>query len=140
MQSHSHEAKRVARVCQVCGKEFSVIQAVAKKHDSGKYCSKECSDAAKRDYVALICGECGKQFFLPRSQLNRGKGKFCSKECFNTNIYAQVKLTCKNCGKEFVTHKSNADVGRQFCSLECYHKKIQTEGQLWYREQPDADL
>ena len=119
-QQRSYEEKRVTRVCQVCGKEFTVIPAVAKKKDGGKYCSKECSDAAKRDYVTLECEECGNPFSIPRSDLNRGRGKFCSRECFDKHVDAKVTLVCPRCGKEFVTHESQIRLrGRRFCSLVC---------------------
>jgi hypothetical protein len=120
-QHRSYEAKHATRTCQVCGKEFSVIQAVAKKKDSAKYCSKECRDAARRDYVTIVCEGCGKQVFIPRFEVNRGRGKFCSRECWEKRIDAKVTLACANCGREFETWKSQIEHrGRRFCSRRCY--------------------
>jgi len=121
-QQRSYEAKHVTRVCEYCRNEFSIIQAVAKKKDAGKYCSKECRDAARRDYVEIVCAECGKRFSIPRSVVNRdGKGKFCSRECWAKHVDAQVTLTCANCGKEFEVSKSQVEYyGRRFCSRRCY--------------------
>lgn len=140
-QQKEYEAIRVDRTCQHCGKEFRIIQSVTKKQDGGKYCSKECSDASKRDYVSLSCSQCGKRFELPRSQFSRGKGKFCSKECFNASIYAQVTLTCEQCGEQFIIHKSHVEAGSgRFCSRNCYTEFLRENGQDWYKDHEDASI
>jgi len=37
-----------------------------------------------RDYVTSVCKKCGKNFELPRSDLNRGRGNFCTYGCYLT--------------------------------------------------------
>lgn len=40
--------RRVDRKCQVCGKAFTVHAAWAKKPGAGKYCSRKCTNTARR--------------------------------------------------------------------------------------------
>lgn len=55
--------KPVTKVCQVCGKEYSVPQMAAYK---SKYCSNNCKATARRrsnaDKVLYTCPECGKEY------------------------------------------------------------------------------
>ena len=78
-QFSSYENKRVVCICKQCGRKLTLHPSAAKKT---KFCSKECADAHKRDYVERICQQCEKKFLLPRWELNKGKGTFCSRECF----------------------------------------------------------
>lgn len=50
---------RVQRVCERCGDDFSIIPAVLKKLNGGKFCSRQCADKAKNRpverFLARIC-------------------------------------------------------------------------------------
>lgn len=73
----------VDKICEVCGKSFSVINC---RKDTAKYCSRKCSDKAKKGQNNVICSTCGKPFHMKESQLkryDRNLGIFCSKKCLN---------------------------------------------------------
>lgn len=73
----------IQKVCEVCGKKFSVIKC---REKTAKYCCRQCSDYAwtlKRDNN-VVCTECGKKFHMKASQIkrySRRMGFFCSLEC-----------------------------------------------------------
>ena len=84
---------KVIRVCQECGKEFKIISSRFKK-GGGVFCSKKCkglsqsktkrgenSPGWKGGPVKRKCEECGKTFYVPRSEIRKGNGKFCSHSC-----------------------------------------------------------
>lgn len=72
----------------------------------------------RRNRVKRVCGNCGKEFELPRSLAER-QGKFCSMECWQRSLDAWENLTCECCGKQFVGYKSRE---RRFCSRSCADK------------------
>ena len=105
--SPSWKGGKVAKVCEVCGKEFSVFPS----QSHHKFCSREChekwqsesrsgenhpmfgvkgedhpmwkekSPRWKGGVVTRTCEVCGKEFFIPPSWLKRSGGRFCSREC-----------------------------------------------------------
>ena len=71
--------------CPVCGCEFSAKSAAK------IYCSTRCKNRVSYNAVVgqAICGHCGKQFGVRRSQRQRanpGTKHFCSRECFAGGI------------------------------------------------------
>lgn len=66
--------------CTQCGKVFSVIRAVYKKHP--KFCSKKCKDESEKYSITRTCKQCNQIFELHRADLNRGRGHFCTWECY----------------------------------------------------------
>ena len=70
------------------------------------------------------CDECGGEFKCGEGRT----GNFCSKECQMNRRRRdglparsrQVTLTCDGCGDEFSTARSNAELGKRYCSMECY--------------------
>jgi ribosomal protein L31 len=63
--------KQVTKVCETCGKEFSVYQAAAAQ----KYCSWEC----RTRQVQLTCEYCGEPFYVKASHAH--KRSTCSRAC-----------------------------------------------------------
>ena len=78
--------KIIDRICENCGKSFSVIPSRL-KHGRGKNCSPKCQYASKakkpRLSISRVCLGCGKPFLIHPSRLkNRnGAGKYCNREC-----------------------------------------------------------
>lgn len=72
----------VEKICQVCGAKYLVPHW---RESKSKYCSRKCSDIAKRANNNVVCPVCGKHFHLKQSHINRCKGNYgfaCSKDCF----------------------------------------------------------
>jgi len=110
----------IEKVCEVCGAEFSVKPSRA---TTAKYCSRKCSDEAKKDRVKRICKVCGKEFESLPSRIKAGRGDCCSIDCrtiFRTN---RIQVKCAECGKVFESVKSHVE-GRKnkYCSRSCYAK------------------
>jgi len=72
---------KIKRVCKECGAEFRVDPYEIKR-GRGKFCSKKCSDEARKKKIKRICKWCGKEFEVKPSKIKRGKGKFCSQKCY----------------------------------------------------------
>ena len=69
------------KICETCGKEFSVPRARA---ITAKYCCTQCRDIGRKAIPNQTCTQCGKQFHMKQSQLdryNRSLGVFCSNTC-----------------------------------------------------------
>jgi 5-methylcytosine-specific restriction endonuclease McrA len=74
------KSSRVERICEQCGKSFSVVGSVV-ANGGGKYCGKACHDIALQKRVKCICVECGKSFDARVSDVMKGRAKLCSKKC-----------------------------------------------------------
>ena len=74
--------------CEVCGKIFYKKKSLithAEKYKEAKYlfCSHKCRGEARKEKIECVCGNCGKHFFMIKSEMAKSKsGKhFCSKSC-----------------------------------------------------------
>lgn len=105
--------------CEHCDKEFQ-----DKDCRNRKYCSKTCTNAAKKGTqwgngpIERNCEHCDKPF---RRRYRTDKvQRFCSPECMGK---AKAKRTfarqCKQCKQSFVVPYPQRH--RQFCSPDCYH-------------------
>ena len=77
--------KRVEKICEVCGKMFTVIQTRA---NTAKACSQACRGGAvslttQAKRLHRECPACGTEFTIPPSHAARRK--FCSTACANTH-------------------------------------------------------
>lgn len=110
----------VEKVCEVCGAEFSVKPSRAK---TAKYCSRKCSDEAKKDRVKRICKVCGNEFETLPSRIKAGRGDCCSIECKTIFRTDRIQVKCATCGKVFESVESHIK-GRKnkYCSRACYAK------------------
>jgi len=142
--------EKVIRICQQCGKEFSVR---GKRKHVARFCSKKCDskfkignpnnssikfkighkpwNADKR--IKVKCAYCGKVLLVPPSNINYHKKQFCNKECYNKWQGQQVgeqtahwqggkiKKICILCGKEFYVNRYRVNVAK-FCSKNCSAK------------------
>ena len=74
--------KQVKKVCEFCGKEFYVIKS---REKTAHYCSKECSNKARKALPNCQCDVCGKEFHRKPSHISKepSLGNFCSVACLN---------------------------------------------------------
>jgi very-short-patch-repair endonuclease len=103
---------KVTKTCPVCGKDFTVRAAYARRY---RVCSAACKTA---DTKYVDCDRCGNRFRAEK-HLNR---RYCSEECRRPPMI----LTCRNCKRRFREIPSAAD--RQFCSLACYRSFVGETG------------
>lgn len=141
----SEDKMKIKKICQVCGKEFSILPSYLKK-SSGKFCSKECwvlwnrgenHPNYKGGEAKRICQVCGKEFWVKPSEMTliKGRGKYCSIKCRakgvsgkNNPKWKEPTKICEHCGKKYKAisqgRKKGAPkgAGLKFCSHECYIK------------------
>lgn len=127
-------------VCQWCNKSYYAYTSSHKK-----YCSRECSAAARDRKIKVECLNCGKKFKTHRCNPNWGYGKYCSKSCALSHTRSgengyqwkggPVTLTCLNCGKEFKAKPYRKDDAR-FCSRECNYEYSVGENHPCWRGGP----
>lgn len=121
--------KRVACVCEVCGKKFELRPAEINE-GQGKFCSWGCYNKSRIKRVECICQECGKKFEAWPSEFKQGRGKYCSKACASIATGRErrrdfEKYICEQCGKAFeakLTPAQLAEGDRRFCSRECFDR------------------
>lgn len=105
------QINKIECVCLVCGKRFLAWPSAIKR-GKAKLCSRACFYVSLREVVAasdipptkpkrksvqLPCEQCGKVFWAPTKEINRGGGKFCSQTCFfNSRVIST--------GQQFVRH------------------------------------
>lgn len=124
----------VERVCEACGKAFSVSPS-ATKNGGAKYCSPDCFHKAHgktmtgrfRKRVAMTCIQCGKPYEVIPSWA--ATSRYCSRECKHAHQRTlrgdahplkkpPARNACLFCGKEYETKPAYASRTR-FCSRRC---------------------
>ena len=101
--------------CEHCHRPFKRMNiGTAKKYGRGKFCSKECADAAKRVYAETQCQSCGKSF-----RPNNASQRFCSKPCAAMGNVKAPNRECEECGKAFHSYRISDPTKDRFCSKEC---------------------
>lgn len=109
-------APPASTTCPTCGRDgFDTVTAMRKHH----------AHAHGESLVETVtCKWCGEEIDgHPSGRV------FCSHACRAERRSAeglparsrQVTLTCEGCGEEFQTARSNAEAGKKYCSMECYH-------------------
>jgi len=71
--------------CRECGSRF-----LHPPHRTRKYCSKKCSELARRDRLVVSCLNCGIEF--ERTESKVGELNFCSRECKDNAQRVEVGL------------------------------------------------
>ena len=118
MGSKMSEVNKYARVCPVCGKEFTT------SNYRRIYCCSNCKAAFYRDKHRIkhekVCPICGKKFFV-----NRSIDVYCSRDCYEKSkiiyrnehkiIKEEIVKICPVCEKEFTTKVHN----KLYCSSKC---------------------
>lgn len=120
---------KIKKICEQCGKEFELFPSQIKQ-GKGKFCSRKCSQEARKNKEKRVCEQCGKEFEVLPSTIKHGGGIFCSRKCRRESMRTKVKRVCKQCGKEFLKNLSEIKRGGgKFCSHKCHgewvseHKK-----------------
>lgn len=70
-----HEKRRVKKVCEICGKEFTTT------HSTTRFCSEKCANTRNKTGQIINCEYCGKEFYITPKDLKRSEHHYCSKEC-----------------------------------------------------------
>jgi 5-methylcytosine-specific restriction endonuclease McrA len=112
--------------CIYCGVDF----------ESRRYNAKSCG---KRDMLhrpkekikttTVKCEDCGKDFEISNSHLNRQRKRnarlYCSRKCMGNAYKNRRKLICSECGVEFERVESGIeDFKHYFCSKKCQKENI----------------
>ena len=106
--------KEITRVCDYCGKTFTVLEKRGKNH----FCSDTCASAYKyrcaENKETRLCAFCGKEFVINKNS----KAKCCSASCAQRLRFKgrSFKKICPICHREFETIASK---NRTCCSHEC---------------------
>lgn len=118
--------KPIKRICQHCGKEFTVplfyLRKQEKRGQNVNYCSKECASEGRRiiPKITYACTNCGKTF---KASKNDHTEHFCSEKCRLEWVTRSTQtITCEFCGKQFVENGYDIAHGRKYCSMECWNK------------------
>lgn len=108
--------------CQQCGAAFTTVPAYIKR-GGGKFCSKPCQGAARRNRVAHQCERCGSAFEIKASQSRQYPNRYCSKPCYDAarSEGAWIDGICDACGQTFSFRRG---VQRRFCSKACFRQSF----------------
>ena len=71
----------IEKVCQICGKAFSVPHW---RKETAKYCSTDCQRESLHGAKNVVCTNCGKPFHMKLYRMQRSlrnMGYFCSRSC-----------------------------------------------------------
>jgi G:T-mismatch repair DNA endonuclease (very short patch repair protein) len=113
--------------CNYCGKLYETRIQQYKRFKS-HYCSKKCSDDAKRGQKSgpraklheCACQICGTMFYQPKNQ--KRQRQTCSAECGillrARNRDKRVTLVCQYCGKQYRVHNCEKERSK-YCSRSC---------------------
>ena len=73
--------------------------------------------------VKVKCQQCGEEFEVGKTRIEKGGGKFCSSKCYGKSQRTSVIKKCVCCNKIFkVTNSRGKKGGGKFCSSKCYGK------------------
>jgi len=94
------------QACGHCGEAFPYYPSQTRR-----YCSRECTYAARRAANKRTCQQCQKAFQSSR------EAKYCSKTC--AYDAKKVLLTCTQCSATYTQARSTAATALPMCSKEC---------------------
>lgn len=112
----------VVKVCGCCGKEFSVPN---RRHETVKFCSRECKTNA--GWESFTCVKCGTGFRRKKSDNPGDPRRYCSMDChhadkkgkkYQVDDRPRYHKVCETCGVQFRVTETRKDTAR-FCSRKC---------------------
>lgn len=116
---------KIIKYCQRCGKKCKRNRRHTRmEHAARKFCSSECSMAARKDSVVyrdVACKFCKKDF----ETLARAPADMCSKKCikkyFKKLFNKRTMRKCKECGKRReITQAALRTTPFDYCSPQCF--------------------
>jgi hypothetical protein len=78
-----------------------------------------------KEVPIVLCGICGKNFYVKPSHQKLGWGKYCSKSCRSKAQFNGSGTKCYICGKNIyrtLAQLKNSASGKYFCSKSCQTK------------------
>jgi len=146
----SRTRNRITRICETCGKEFTIIPSWLKNKGAGKYCSRKCkhigqTKVAGRDHplykekIRLVCNFCGDEYLLKPALASRSK--FCSRTCHGSwrsqnmhnrsSIEIEVASMLDDIG---VVYREQEPIGKFLCDffLPNNNLVIEADGIYWH--------
>lgn len=119
MRSH-HKQKHgesldLERTCGHCEETFE-----REPSTDPTYCSRECSNEAKKNRIELTCETCSETFERRASKVRAEATRYCSRACAHEGSKRRVQLTCEQCGGSFekVRYEAKRDPCL-YCSRSC---------------------
>jgi endogenous inhibitor of DNA gyrase (YacG/DUF329 family) len=114
--------------CLQCQKNF-LARKWHVEHRRKRYCSKACTNTARRNRVFVHCPTCEKPFWVTPARLTRGYQKFCSRDCSNagrklTPAILLARYTKKGSGDECWLWIGEID-------KKSGYGRIRVQGKLW---------
>lgn len=117
--AHGESISYVESECNECGSQFEIHHAWLQKEDnSGRYCSPECRNEARRDDRELrdcTYSECANKHL----RLEQRSQKYCSRKCAYLDRRGKHTQQCEVCGEEYATGGPKKAERRVTCSREC---------------------
>ncbi|MBC8488489.1 MAG: DUF559 domain-containing protein [Bacteroidetes bacterium] len=114
--------ERITKQCKYCNKTFTLLPSKVKQN-AAKFCSKHCSNEAKRQANTIkYCNVCNESFNAKQDKSQ----KYCSRICFGIanrgHRTKTVNRICKTCGKTFMVLNSKLKHDAcSYCSKKCSH-------------------
>jgi hypothetical protein len=113
------------RTCERCGEAFTPDPYLIRR-GYGKYCSLECSHAARRKRIQARCQFCGGAFEIRPCEEAR-RGRHCSQTCYDATRAARrasyaLTRNCAYCGQRFVLPPERVwklQAPNLYCSQDC---------------------
>lgn len=106
------------RTCEVCNSQF--YRPPSYQQWGMQTCSRKCAAVLRNKGENRTCKQCGKDFYVRRSQLKQGFGIYCSKACNGIADRVRVDVSCFRCGTVFGATPYMIETRTvHFCSLEC---------------------
>ena len=130
MPRRKHVLKKLAGVCEHCGKTFPYTPSKTKP--VRKFCGLACYHARKgaEKRVERKCLQCGETFHPYRTHAEQGRGLTCSTVCrrrfFRRGLPPEaLDRICETCGKTFRVRPLEHLTGkaRRHCSNECRKRR-----------------
>lgn len=113
----------VAKICGHCSRDFFTPN---RRHETVKYCSRDCKTAAGWEEIA--CPVCATSFKRKKSDGKRSEVKYCSPACYRATLLGRSNKVpadapryykvCETCSKDFRVTETRKDSAR-WCSREC---------------------
>ena len=113
---------RIELTCKFCSEKFYLLQCQIGR-GRGKFCSKECANAAMGKKISKTCTHCNKYFLKHRSEDERTFYDFCSRDCYFAHREANIKFDVYKKNGSVHVHREIVEkhIGRKLFQTEIVH-------------------